>query len=132
VRRKGRIKHRLQEIIQRHPILEICDLESEYDAQLLYDHYRNPRAPIHRGEAEVIIQARERRISEVLIDDPKGRKKADELNLIVRGTAGLLAEFEAIGIVEDARSIIEMLRKAGKLRLKDSLLKEILKNFGKD
>src|SRR5436853_7824605 len=69
VRRKGRIKHRLQEIVEHHPILKICNVESEYDAQLLYNRSRNPLAPIDRGEAEVITQARERKIFEVLIDD---------------------------------------------------------------
>lgn len=132
VRRKGRIKHRLQELTQHSPVLRICDVESEYDAQLLYDRYRNPHAPIDRGEAEVITQARERRIFEVLIDERKGRTIAEELNLIVRGTAGLLVEFETSGIIEKAQPLIEMLRKAGKLRLKEKLFKEILKQTGED
>lgn len=127
VRRKGRIKHKLQELIQDSPILQICNVENEYDAQLLYDRHRNPYAPIDRGEAEVITQARERRIFEVLIDERKGRIKAEELNLIVRGTARLLIEFETSGIIERAQPLIEMLRKAGKLRLKEKLFKEILK-----
>lgn len=130
VRRKGRFKHRLQEIIRRHPILEICDIESEYDAQLLYDPYQNPRALIDRGEAEVITQARERRIFEVLIDGRKGRIKAEELNLIVRGTVGLLIEFEKMGVIEEATPLIQMLRKANKLRLKENMFKEILKEAG--
>ncbi|MBC7910369.1 MAG: DUF3368 domain-containing protein [Pyrinomonadaceae bacterium] len=132
VRRKGRIRHRLLDVIQRYPILEICNVESEYDAQLLYDHHRNPRAPIDRGEAEVITQARERRVFEVLIDDRKARATAEELNLIVKGTAKLLVEFETIGIIEKAKPLIEMLRKAGKLRLSEKLFKEILKQAGEE
>jgi predicted nucleic acid-binding protein len=132
VRRKGRIKHRIQEIIQHHPILKICNVESEYDAQLLYDRSRNPLAPIDRGEAEVITQARERRIFEVLIDDKYGRKKANELNLIVAGTVGLLIEFKRLGIVETIKPLIEMLRKARKLHLKEGLFKSVLKQEGED
>ena len=52
VRRKGRSKRRLQELIRHNPFLKICDVNSEYDAQLLYDHDRNPSAAIDRGEAE--------------------------------------------------------------------------------
>ena len=64
VRRKGRIRHRMHELIQHHPILKICDINNQYDARLLYDRHLNPKARIHRGEAEVITQARERGISE--------------------------------------------------------------------
>ncbi len=92
VRRKGRIRRQMYELIRRHPILEICDIVNQYDAQLLYDRYRNPKARIDRGEAEVITQARERGISEVLIDDRKGRKMAERHTLIAKGTARLLIE----------------------------------------
>jgi predicted nucleic acid-binding protein len=126
VRRKGRIKRRIHELIQRHPILEICNIVNQYDAQLLYDRYRNPKARIHRGEAEVITQARERGVSEVLMDDKRGRKMAELHTLIAKGTARLIIEFEKIGIVEDARILIKLLRNAGKLRIKEDELSKLL------
>ena len=126
VRRKGRIRHRMHELIQRHPILKICDVNNQYDAQLLYDRHLNPKARIQRGEAEVITQARERGISEVLMDDRKGRKMAERHTLIPKGTARLLIEFERNGVVQEADPLIRLLRGAGKLRLKDDELNKLL------
>lgn len=130
VRRKGRIRHRMREIIQRYPILEICEVVNQYDAQLLYDRHRNPKARIHRGEAEVITQAREREISEVLIDDRKGRKMAERHTLVAKGTARLLIEFKRTGIIEEAQPLIQLLRNAGKLWLSEDELTKLLAEVG--
>lgn len=126
VRRKGRIRHRVRELIQRHPILEICDIDSRYDARLLYDRRLNPTARIHRGEAEVITQARERGITEVLMDDKDGRTMAERHTLIPKGTAKLLTEFEKMGVVEEAEPLIHQLINIGKLQLKKDVLNKIL------
>jgi predicted nucleic acid-binding protein len=130
VRRKGRIKHRVKELIQRHPILEICDVVNDYDAQLLYDRHRNPHARIDRGEAEVITQARERSVSEVLIDDKKGRQMAERHTLVARGVGRLLIEFKLIGVVEEAGPLINMLRDADKLRLGEREVQKLLVEAG--
>ncbi|HEV2765252.1 MAG TPA: hypothetical protein VGV38_19875, partial [Pyrinomonadaceae bacterium] len=130
VRRKGRIRRTLNELIHRHPILEICNVTDEYGAQLLYDRHRNPNAKIQRGEAEVIMQARERRITEVLIDDKKGRKMAVKHTLVTVGTERLLVDFKRLGIVDEVKPLIKMLRRVKKLRLKDSRVKEILDEVG--
>lgn len=126
VRRKARIRHQIAELIRLHPILEICDVNNQYDAQLLYDRHLNPKARIHRGEAEVITQARERRITEVLMDDRKGRQMAERHTLIAKGTAKLLIEFERMGVVEEAEPLIQLLLNAGKLRLKEDILRKLL------
>ena len=130
MRRKGRIKHRLHEILQRYPILEICNVVSEYDAQLLYDRYRNPQSTIDRGEAEVITQARERGVSEVLIDDGKGRKMAERHSLVARGTGRLLVDFKFIGVIEEVEPLIKMLLSAGKLRLSEKKIQKLLVEAG--
>jgi predicted nucleic acid-binding protein len=129
VRRKGRIRHRMHELIRRYP-LEICDIVNPYDAQLLYDRYRNPKARIHRGEAEVITQARERGISEVLMDDKDGRAMAERHTLVAKGTAKLLFEFQRMGFVEGAEPLIQLLINAGKLQLKKDVLDKLLDEAG--
>jgi len=130
VRRKGRIRHRMRELIQHYPVLEICDINNQYDTQLLYDRQLNPDARIHRGEAEVIIQAREREISEVLIDDKKGREMAEFHTLVPKGTAKLLIEFERVNVIEEAEPLIRLLLNAGKLQLKENVLGKLLDEAG--
>ncbi len=100
--RKGRTKNRLKELIKvNDPFLQICDIGNRFDVQLLYDRQLNPDANIDRGESEVIIQARERGISNVLIDDRKGRKMAIAHTLSVKGTLGILIELKRIGLIEN-------------------------------
>jgi len=47
---------------------------------------------LDRGEAEVILLAKQQNVSTVLIDDAAGRKVAESLGLKVRGTLFILAE----------------------------------------
>src|SRR5215216_3756323 len=132
VRRKGRIRHRMRELIQRYPVLGICDIGNRYDAQLLYDRHLNPGVRIHRGEAEVIAQARERGVSEVLMDDRKGREMAELHTLVPKGTAKLLIEFKRIGVpgAERVEPLLRLLLNAGKLLLREDVLDELLDEAG--
>jgi predicted nucleic acid-binding protein len=132
VRRKGRIRHRMRELVRRYPVLEICDINNRYDAQLLYDRRLNPEARIHRGEAEVITQARERGVSEVLMDDRKGREMAERHTLVPKGTAKLLIEFKRTGVrcAEEVKPLMRLLVDAGKLQLKTDILDKLLDEVG--
>lgn len=132
VRRKGRIRHRIRELVRRYPVLEICDINNRYDAQLLYDRRLNPEARIHRGEAEVIMQARERGVTEVLIDDRKGREMAERHTLVPKGTAKLLIEFKRIGVrgAEEVEPLIRLLLNLGKLQLREDVLDKLLAEAG--
>lgn len=126
-RRKGRRWHRFRELVQALPFLEICDAGNPCDAQLLYDRNLNPSAPIDRGEAEAIIQARERGIGAILIDDLQGRRLAEQHSLQVRGTIGLLIEFKKIGFIKAVRPLVETLRRDLHFRISEELLTEQLK-----
>ena len=128
-RRKGRVKRRLQELIGNYDsLLKICDIGNAYDAQLLYDRFRNPDARIDGGEAEVIIQARELGVSEVLIDEPKGRTVATLHTLSVRGTLSVLIELKLNGLIAEVQPLVVKLGK--KLRIKHELLKQELEKVG--
>ncbi len=132
VRRKGKRKHRLQAIIKQHPFLEICDVGDKYAAQLLYDRRLNPQARIDRGEAEAIIQGREREVSQILIDEKKGRKTAEQHSLNVRGTLSILKEFQRLGFIAEVKPLIEILQREQNFRISGKLLKRALEEAGEE
>jgi uncharacterized protein len=130
VGRKGKSRHRLQRLLSEYPFLKKCHVINEVDARLLYDSELNVLAPIDRGEAEAIIQARERGVSEVLMDEGVDRIIAQRHNLKVKGTLGLLKEFNQMGIVDEIKPLVEKLRKDLNFRISPKLLKQILIEVG--
>lgn len=127
--RKGHKRGQLHRTIQRHPFLKRCNVVDDYAAQLLYDRKRNPSAPIDRGEAEAIIQAREIGAPEVLIDERKGRKIAQAHNLNVKGVVGLIRDFTLGGIIPKAWPLYEECLRH-KFRLGNELIEQALKETG--
>jgi predicted nucleic acid-binding protein len=133
VRRKGRSKRRVQELIQRNAFLKICDVVNEYDAKLLYDRKRNPQACIDRGEAEAIIQARERGFLQVLIDDRKGRRIAEQHSLNCKGVLGLLKDFQRLGLIQEVGPLIKEIQKQPfSYWIDEELLRKELEEIGED
>jgi predicted nucleic acid-binding protein len=130
VGRKGKIRHRLQEMLRRYPFLKRCTVGDEWSAKLLYDRRLSPSARIQRGEAEAITQARELNVGEVLMDDRKARNIALNHGLRVRGIVGLLKEFKRADIIPMIKPLIEKLRNDGKCRITDQLLKQELEEVG--
>lgn len=128
ISRKGRKRGQLNRTLQNYPSLKKCNVVDDYAAQLLYDRKRNPTAPINRGEAEAIIQAREIGASEVLIDERKGSKIAQAHSLSVKGILGLIKEFKLNGIIPEAKPLFEECRRHG-FWIADELLKQVLKEI---
>lgn len=123
--RKGRSKSRLKELIKTNdPFLQRCDIGNPFDVQLLYDRQLNPDANIDRGESEVIIQARERGISNVLIDDKKGKSLAEKHTLKVFDLLDILGSLKRNHIIDEVKPFIDKLGK--KYRPKPSKLKDFL------
>jgi predicted nucleic acid-binding protein len=129
VARKGRSRPSLKRLIQQHPLFKKCDVGSQHEAKLLYDRQTNPGARIDRGEAETIIQARERGISEVLIDERKGTKIALAHSLSPRGIAGIIKEFKLNDIIPEARPLFKAC-KENRFWLSDRLVEDVLKETG--
>jgi predicted nucleic acid-binding protein len=73
---KHRSRHRLQRIRKDYKFLKQCAVTDEISVRVLSDKELNPKASIHRGEAEVIVQAQTRGITDVLVDDRDGRRRA--------------------------------------------------------
>ncbi len=94
------------------PFLQICTVGNSYDSQLLYDKQLNPQARIGRGESEVIIQARERQISQVLIDDKRGRQVAIQHTLIVVDLLDILALLKKNGVIQEVKPLLAKLGKS--------------------
>lgn len=132
VGRKGKRKHSLKLLLRQYPFLKICRIEDPYSVQLLSDRNLNPQAPIDRGEAEAIIQAQERGISEVLIDDRKGRGFAEKHSLQVKGTLGILMEFKRIGFVPEIKPLIDQLRQSRTFPISKKLIQAALREMNED
>ena len=124
--RKHRRRHKLHDLLRQYAFLQRCAVGNPFEAQLLYDRRNNPTAPLDRGEAETIIQARERGITQVLIDERKGRKFAILHSLEPIGTLGLLKEFKRNGLIPEVRPLIERLRKELHYRIRDEVLRQEL------
>lgn len=116
-------------MVKSHPVLERCDIGSPHEAKLLYDRQTNPKAAIDRGGAEAIIQAREREVSEILIDERKGTKIARAHNLNPRGIVGLIREFKLSGVIPEARPLFEECKR-NRFWLPEAIIEDFLKETG--
>jgi predicted nucleic acid-binding protein len=83
-------------------------------------------ARLDDGEAEAIVLALELGGGiPLLIDDRAGRRLARALDLRVLGSAGVLVEAKASGLIPQARPLLDQLRTAG-LWLGDSAYHQLL------
>jgi predicted nucleic acid-binding protein len=100
----------LRKLLKHYTFLRKCSVGDEDRARLLYDRKMNPRAPIHRGEAEAIVQASERKASDVLIDERAGTKIAQQHSLNVKSTLELLRDLKLMGVIPKMEPLIAHLR----------------------
>jgi len=68
---------------------------------------------LDKGEASAIALAIETENSQLIIDEKKGRKVAQSLNIEIMGTLRLIQMAKQQGIIESARPLIEDLQQAG-------------------
>lgn len=128
--RKGKGRYPLRGIMRHYKFIKRCSVTNELDVRLLYDRRLNPQAPIDRGEAEAIIQARERQVTEVLIDERRGRSVAERHSLHVRGILGLLIEFKRVGVVSEVKPLIDKIKRDLDYRIAEELLQQALAEIG--
>lgn len=81
------------------------------------------------GESAVIQLAIERRISDVCIDEWRGRRAAASVGLRVTGSLGLLGRAKRLGLTPTVRPWLEKLGSAG-IYFHPDLLKEFLSAMG--
>lgn len=131
VGRRSRRRFQLRKFVRNHPFFKRCSITNPHDSKLLYDRRTNPEARIHRGEAEAIIQARERGLTEILIDERRGTSIAKAHSLNPRGVLGLIKELKLLGIIEEPRPLVEECRRHG-FWLNDELVASALKEMEED
>lgn len=85
---------------------------------------------LDKGEASSIALALEMDNSTLIINEIKGRKLAQSLNIDIIGTIGLIILSEKKGLVLDVASLILKLVNKG-FRLSDSLINKIIENYGR-
>jgi len=130
VARKGRARYRLRSVLKKYSFFEKCSVSDDISVRLLSDRALNPDARIDRGEAEAIVQARERKVGEVLIDEKKGRLIAERHSLSAHGLLGILKEFKRNGLIDEVRPLIAKLKRDLAYRIDERLLKKELAEIG--
>ena len=68
---------------------------------------------LDRGEAEVIVLAREIRADLVIIDETLGRQYAQHFGLPLTGTLGILLRAKQAGHISEIKPLLQMLQKQG-------------------
>lgn len=96
-------------------IERVADIEK---VKLLYE--------LGKGESEVIILAKEKRIKYVLIDEKIARLQAKVLGLEVIGTLGLLLKAKSLGVIPAIKPLIKKMKQKG-IWIDEDIVKGILK-----
>lgn len=81
------------------------------------------------GESQVLARVLETPGSEAILDDRTARRCGESLGIPVLGTVGLVLTCRHLGLIAEARPLLEALRVAG-LRLKPSLMEMALAKVG--
>ena len=84
---------------------------------------------LDKGEASAIALSLELDNSIMIIDDLKGRKIADKLNLKYSGTFGLILKAKQEGIILSVRPILDKIKKTN-FRFSEKLFKTISEQAG--
>ena len=85
---------------------------------------------IDRGEAEAITLALTIPGAELLIDEARGRKVAQDLGLQVTGTAGILLEGKRQGQIAAVRPLLDALIREHNFHLSEQLYTHIVETAG--
>jgi predicted nucleic acid-binding protein len=85
---------------------------------------------LDKGEASSIALALEIENSTLIIDEIKGRKIAQSLNIDIIGTIGVILLAEKRGLIKDGLGIILRLVNKG-FRLSDKLIDRIIEKYSK-
>jgi len=101
-------------------VLEVKNLEKKSEIELKLD----------KGEASSIALALEIKNSILIIDEIKGRKIAQSLNIEIIGTIGILLLADKRGLIKDVLSVILKLVNKG-FRLSDNLIDKLIEKYSK-
>ena len=84
---------------------------------------------LEKGEAEVLVLARELKADLILLDEEKARKSAVIAGFEIMGLLGLFILAKNLGLIHKVRPLVdELLRK--KFRISDKIIEKTLKKAG--
>ncbi len=106
-----------QEVLNSAPWIKVVDLTNPQSAAI----YQG----IDAGEAEVFALAAEHDARLILLDEKKGRRKAKEIGLTVKGIVGILLEAKEEGLIDVIKPLLIRLRDNG-IHLSASLINKAL------
>ena len=86
--------------------IKVVSVKDQLAVEVLLDE-------LDRGEAEVIVLARETNADWVLMDEKKGRRKLAQLGMRKIGTVGILLKAKEMGYIESVKPELERLRENG-------------------
>ena len=84
---------------------------------------------LHEGESEALALADEHDARLILLDEKKGRQKAKEIGLTVKGIVGVLQEAKEKGLIDVIKPLLIRLQANG-IRLSESLINNALQEAG--
>jgi len=125
ISRKPAERNKLKKLINKYGITK-CDAYDSTSLKLLsVDEH------IGAGEAEAIIQAREKSAGTVFIDEKKARKIAERHGLQTKGILGLLLDLKRIGEIKKIKPLILKLQQQS-FRFDQALYNKILQQADED
>lgn len=107
------------------PLPEWVEIKTAYDKNFQSALFLQ----VDAGEASAIALAAENQPSLLIIDDMKGRKLAQKLNLNITGTLGLILTAKREGFLPQIRPIFDKIQ-ATNFRIAPALLEGILRQAG--
>lgn len=84
---------------------------------------------LEKGEAEVLVLAKEMQADLLLLDEEKARKSAVRAGFKVMGLIGILIVAKRLGLITNIRTYIEKLQRE-KFRISDKIVNMALKQAG--
>ncbi len=126
VSRKSIFRYRLKRLY-RSAFFEQCNAANQTDVRLLTERRGIPRtAALGVGEAEALVQAREKGATFFIVDEKRAREVGERMGLKPIGTLRILARLHREGHVEDPQALLSNLRKEVGYRITDEIIHEAM------
>jgi predicted nucleic acid-binding protein len=84
---------------------------------------------LEKGEAEVLVLARELETDLILLDEEKARKSAVIAGFEIMGLLGLFVLAKNLGLIDEVRPLVDELR-IKRFRISDKIIEKTLKKAG--
>lgn len=118
----GRGEGRAKQEVSRAAWIHVVEIKDRLAVQVMLDE-------MDLGEAETIVLASELNADWVLMDEKKGRRKLDQLNIPKIGTLGILPKAKQLGLIPTLKPEIENLQKSA-FSISPLIVEEVLKIAG--